>query len=92
MGQATDRDYERLWVDNRQISVTHFLAVNWAEGSESPVRFAYGYWSADGVYHQGFVGYGRDGFTESRTESRVVADAIGARADAAWDVLTDGVA
>ncbi|MES2342347.1 MAG: hypothetical protein V4597_11760 [Pseudomonadota bacterium] len=52
-----DREYERLFFDNRQVNVTHFFAVNWTEDSEAPIKFAFGYWTHDGMFLQGFVGF-----------------------------------
>jgi hypothetical protein len=57
MTSATDRDYERIFFGDRQVSVTHFHAVNWTEDTEAPISFAFGYWTPDSVYHQGFVRY-----------------------------------
>ena len=54
---SSDRDYERIFVGDRQISITHFFAVNWTE-----VLFAFGYWSHDGIFHQGLVGYNGEKF------------------------------
>lgn len=52
---ANDRDYERVFVGDRQITMTHFHAISWPEDTNRPLVFAFGYWSHDAVYHQGFV-------------------------------------
>lgn len=65
---ATDRDYERVFVGDRQINVTHFFPIRWtdddgvnAQGG-TPVTFAFGYWTHDGIFLQGFVRWvARDG-------------------------------
>ena len=52
-----DRDFQRIFFGDRQVDVTHFFAINWTEDTETPIRFAFGYWTHDGVFHQGTVGY-----------------------------------
>ncbi len=54
---SADRDYERIFVGDRQINVTHFFAINWTEDCGAPIKFAFGYWSHDGIFSQGTVGY-----------------------------------
>lgn len=54
---SIDRDYERLFFGNRQVTPTHFFAINWTEDTEQPISFAFGYWTHDGQYQQGFVNF-----------------------------------
>jgi len=53
----SDRDYERIFFADRCVTPTHFFAINWTEDTEAPIHFAFGYWTHDGKYQQGFVGY-----------------------------------
>jgi len=59
MATATcnDRDYERIFFGDRQVNPTHFFAINWTEDTGRPLSFAFGYWTHDGIYRQGFVKY-----------------------------------
>lgn len=68
----TDRDYERLFVGSRQMDTTHFLAIDW-DDTGAPVKFAFGYWTPDGVYHQGFVDYDRGTKSFARPAQHMIA-------------------
>lgn len=57
MAASNDRDYERIFFGDRQVTPTHFFAVNWTEDTEVPIKFAFGYWTHDGIFRQGFVGH-----------------------------------
>lgn len=50
-------DYATMYFGDRQVEITHFFPVNWTEDSEVPTRFAFGYWTPDAVFHQGYVSY-----------------------------------
>jgi hypothetical protein len=60
------KDYERIFVGDRQISMTHFFAVNWTEDTERPILFAFGYWSHDAIFHQGLVGWDGERFSQPK--------------------------
>lgn len=60
--QGTDRDYERIFVGDKQINITHFYAINWTKDSVRPIKFSFGYWTHDGRYFTGTVKYSNGDF------------------------------
>lgn len=55
-----DRDFERIYFGDRCVNPTHFFsAFIRPDGGET---FAFGYWSHDGMYFQGFVTWHNDHF------------------------------
>ena len=55
MTTATERDFERIFVGNRCINVSHFYSI----GDDN---FAVGYWSHDGIYTTGLVKWHGENF------------------------------
>lgn len=71
---ARNRDFERIFVGDRCIVVTHFYSIGMAADPTSPVQpagrqpgdgpecFAYGYWGYDGAFHQGIAKWDGESF------------------------------
>lgn len=65
--ERTDRDFELLFVGDKQRSMTHFFGIG-VDSLTKQQKFAFGFYTPDGVFHQGIAAWDGETFTVIKSQ------------------------